>query len=57
MIIALAIYCMSFVTGAACGAVYAHMNGYDETMHTILGAVLPPVACFYALTIIMTNKD
>ena len=53
MIIALSLYLMSCATGAACGKVYAYMNDMDEIMHMVLGAALPPIAIFYATTIIM----
>jgi hypothetical protein len=53
MIIALSLYFMSCASGAACGKVYAYMNEQDEIMHMVLGAVLPPIAIFYAATILM----
>lgn len=56
MVLALAFYAMAALPGAACGHVFAYTKDEDPTLHLVLGALLPPAACFYALTLLL-KKD
>jgi len=52
---ALAFYVLAAPAGAACGKVYAHINGFNEEAFSVLAALFLPIGLFCAINLLLKD--